>query len=130
MKAACKLAHMKTWCLVLSIAPAGCETESKRYQRAQAELRSRIESISLGKGIEEASANELAYAYWKRFCPSCGMVERATDAGSHWNAAVQTGIFGAYNGDIFINKTNGVISWKKGATEKGPTVTNWSQLWW
>jgi hypothetical protein len=103
---------------------AGCETETQRYQHEQAEVRRRVEEIPVGQPVSQTNADILVSAYWRRYCPRCGMAFPVRDGGQYWAAHVAVGIIPVDKPDILVEKTTGYVSWTK-----GPTITNWSQLW-
>ncbi len=102
----------------------GCETDAEHYRCAQEDVRQRIEMIPVGQPVTQTNADFLASTYWRRHCSICGAVYPVRDDGQYWAAHVVAGYFAVDQPDILINKATGYISWTK-----GPTVTNWSQLW-
>jgi hypothetical protein len=121
-----KLRHLALLHIIFPIFLAllvGCETDAQRYEHEQAKVRCQVEAIPVGQPITQTNADILASTYW-RYCPSCGAVSPVRDGGQYWSAHVVAGILPVDKPDILVEKATGYISWSR-----GPTITNWSQLW-
>jgi len=101
----------------------GCETETHSYAREHEESLLKIKAIPVGQPVDQANADLLAYAYWRRYCPICGVVYPVRDEGRYWAADVYAGYVPTRRPDLLIEKSTGTIFWSR-----GPTITNWSEL--
>lgn len=109
--------------LILLSGLAGCETNAHRYAREREERRERIQAISVGQPVNQADADVLAQAYWRRYFSICGLAYPVRDEGNFWAAHVVAGYIPVDKPDILIEKSTGRIS-----SAGRPTITDWNEL--
>ena len=108
---------MKIYCICIAVfvsVASGCSTVSQQpAQRASPQRESREKTVILADGVDKGEAEIIAKRFYRgRYGEGEGGAYFVGETGTHWLFDIVTGVAGAVEGRIYVNKTSGVVSFE------------------